>query len=172
MHEGAQSVESSPLSRAGGDGPGAGGFCSMTLPTLDHCSLSPRPLALGFQDHLCSGHSSTWNSLLSLSSEASPLLLAPRPSAIRAGPSTDPACLPGTHRARGPCVKWRSGSCSLPVCTLPHLQESTVGRTVGVFAAPSTGAVLRKGARRAALPSPPPSRLLAAALIFPEWTHL
>ena len=41
-----------------------------------------------------------------------------------------------------------------PVCTLPHLQEVTVGRTVGVFAAPSTGAVLRKGARKAVLPSP------------------
>ena len=49
MHKGAQRTESSPLLCAGGDGPGSGGFCSMTFPTLDHCSSSPRSLALGFQ---------------------------------------------------------------------------------------------------------------------------
>ena len=126
----------------------------MALPTLDHCSSSPRPLALGFQDHLCSGHSSTWNALLSLSSEAPPLLLAPRPSAIRAG-TTDPACLPGTRRARCPCVTRRPGAALSLSAPSPTFRKSQWAGPWVSSQHPAQGPC--SGKEQGGLPCPPPT---------------
>lgn len=93
-----------PYPRAGGDGPGAGGFCSMTLPLWTtvpyHQGLWPLDFRTTFAQATPPPGTPSSHSLPEASTSSPP---GPRPSAIRAGPSTDPACLPGTHRARGPC---------------------------------------------------------------------
>lgn len=137
---------SGAASCAGGDGPRAAGFCS--TPSLTR----------GHHLHLCSGCSSTWNPFLSLPSVLRPHLSSWSLILRHQGwPLSCPGLSPW-HTQRQP------ESCPFPVCTLPHLQKLTEGMASGVFPAPSTGAVLRNGARRAGRPS---SVLLSAAL-FPE----
>lgn len=141
VHKG---VRSSLLCR--GDGPRAGGFCSTPSLTRAH------------HQHLCLGCSSAWNPFLSLPSVLRPHLSSwPLTLHHQGRPLSCPGLSP-RHTQRQP------ESCPFPVCTLPHLQKLTEGMASGVFPAPSTGAVLRNGARRAGRPS---SVLLSAAL-FPE----
>ena len=132
---------------AGGDGPKAGEFCSTPSLTRVH------------HLHLRSGRSSTWNSFLALSSVLRPHLSSWPLTLRHQGWALSCPGLSPRHTQRQP------ESRSFPVCTVPHLQKLMEAMALGVFPAPSTGAVLRNGARRAGRPS---AILVTAALMFPE----